>query len=67
MRTFELCFTYWNEEIHKFQEDVVAFKVKNKTFAEMFISLISQYNDYCSEHCYDVNWICGIKEVKEAA
>lgn len=67
MRTFELCFTYWDDETNKFQQNSVVFEVKNKAFDEMFISLISQYNSYCSEHCYDVNWICGISEVNGAA
>ena len=67
MRTFELYFTYWDDEANKLEQDSVVFKVKNKTFTEMFISLNSQYNYYCSEHCYDINWICGISEVKGAA
>ena len=67
MRKFELYFTYWNDETNKFQQDSVVFKVNNKPFTEMFISLISQYNYYCSEHFYDIIWICGISEVNGAA
>ena len=67
MRTFKILFTFWDDNTNKFKEGSVYVQAKNKTFVEMFNVVMEQYNAFCSNNLYDINWINEIVELKDVA
>ena len=64
MRTFNIQFTHWDDELKMFLKEEAQFIIKNKTFVIMFNELTKWFNKLCSTHHYDISWIDSITEVK---